>query len=166
MGKKELFSSGEQNYKSKWLIAILLLLFIPPLGLYYIWKEKQFFYKKFHLVLWISGGWILTLSLIILTIWLPDAKKNFEDMGMEKGLSIISYLDIILPIIILFSILQIIFGFAFNGKINSSSAFPKKYITVAMIFLFVTLVVVPIIIISVSMSANMSFYEALGPGTY
>ena len=155
-----------QNDKSKWAVAILLLLFIPPLGLYYIWKERHFFYKKLHLALWFSGGWILALSFIILTMWLPDAKSSFENMGIEKGLSIISYFDIILPIVILFSIFQIIFGFILDRKISSSPTLPKKYITLAMIFLFITLVVAPIAIALISISANMSLYEALNSSIY
>lgn len=146
-----------QNNVSKWIVAILLIIFIPPLGAYYIWKEKQVFSKKIHLLILFFGVWTLVSSLILLTIWLPTLKNSLQGLG----LNIPTYPSIALTFIIFLSIVQIIFAFIIDKKQTSSQPLPKNYLIVALIFLTINLILVPLVFITVKWAVSQQLYKML-----
>ena len=147
-----------KNNKIKWIVAILLLFLAPPLGIFYIWKEMQCFYKKLHLLLWLFGGETLMFAVALSTIGLPELSRDLSSFGI----TIPSYVNPVLILIALLSILQIVVGFIVDKKVTSSQSLSKSYQTGAMLLMLINSTLLPIIFVLISSSITQSVYSQLG----
>ncbi len=147
-----------KNNKIKWIIAILLLFLAPPIGVLYIWKEIQCFYKKLHLLLWLFGGETLMFAVILSAVWLPEMSRNLS----EFSVTIPPYISPVLILIAILSFLQIVTGFIVDKKVSSLQALPKSYQAGAMLLMLINSTLLPIIFVLMSFSITQSVHSQFG----
>jgi len=157
MDNNKIATEQKNNDKKKWLTAIVLLGLFAPAGVIYIWKEKQFFSKKIYLFLWVYGGVTLVISIILLAVWLPEIKSLFRELDLNFPI----YPSIFSFFVAFLSTVQIIFGLVIDKKQSSLQPLPKSYLTVALVFLVVNLILIPLIIIPVQWSVFQQLYKKL-----
>lgn len=151
-------TKDDQSNKSKWVIAILLFLLIPPAGVIYIWVKKEYFFKKLYLFLWFFGGWSLFQSLFFSTMILPKFKNTFQDIRIEFP----SYLIIVVSFMVLLSMVQIIFGFLIDKKQSLIQPLSKGYFNSALILLVVGSIIIPLIILIAVSLYMQQLYSLIG----
>ncbi len=145
-----------QNYRKKLLIFIILLLLFFPLGIFYLWLNRQIFYKIVSILLLLFGIWGFFFSFMALTKILPE----FAEIGLVE---IPSYVTVFLYIVLLFYLCQIIFSLIINKKMNSLPEFSKKYFNVAMAILIIGSIIIPAIMISIiAISITIRMYNFIG----
>lgn len=127
---------------NKWVTIIFFLTIIPPLGIYYIWKDIEYFKKYLPSILLLYGGSYFVFATIALTQWLPAMK---EDAIRNSILP--TYTKIGIVLIILFSLFCIVLSFLASSKIKSFQTLPQSYINIILVSLFMLLVIVPLLII-------------------
>ncbi len=150
-------SSSNQGNVIKWGIAILLFATIPPLSVYYIWKNLKVFSKKLYIILWLFGAGNLIMSFAILSMFSLETYRVFQEIGIV----IPYYINIILYSIIFLSAVQIIFGFLIKQKQKLLSDIPKNYINIALIILLINTLLIPIAVIAIELSIVLPLYQQL-----
>ncbi len=138
---------------NKWVTVIFFLLIIPPIGIYYIWEDMNYFKSKLPLIMLLFGGVSLVSAIISLTQWLPSLR--------EHNIEYPFYISIIFVAIILFCIVNIIFAFIINNNIKVSQEVSKVYTNLAIIFLLIILVLFPIITSWVKNSIQAGIYQKI-----
>ncbi len=92
------------------------------------------------------------------TIGLPELSRDLSSFGI----TIPSYVNPVLILIALLSILQIVVGFIVDKKVTSSQSLSKSYQTGAMLLMLINSTLLPIIFVLISSSITQSVYSQLG----
>ncbi|MCK4891225.1 MAG: hypothetical protein KAS78_01020 [Candidatus Pacebacteria bacterium] len=128
----------KQNKTDKWVTVILFLIIFPPIGLYYIWKDLEYFKKYLPTILLFCGGFYFVGTIIALTQWVPAMK--------DSKLNLLSdHFVIIIVFMILFSLFSIILSFRVSSIVKYKQDLPQIYTNIIKVCLIVILIIFPII---------------------
>jgi hypothetical protein len=146
-------SSKNLNTIDKWATIIFFLSIIPPVGVYYIWIDMQYFQKRLPAIMLLYGGLYLFFAYISLTQWLP----SLQSLNIVCG----SYTRLIFVLVILFSIINIVLAFIINAKFKSLQDLPQSYKNLEIVSLSILLVIFPIILFWVAFTIQSGVYQKI-----
>lgn len=128
----------KQNKTDKWATIILFLIIFPPIGLYYIWKDLEYFKKYLPTILLFCGSFYFVGTIAALTQWVPAMK--------DSELNLLSdYFVVIIIFMMLFSLFSIILSFKASSIIKSTRDLPQTYTNIIKVCLIIILIVFPIV---------------------
>ncbi len=141
------------NTIDKWATVIFFLSIIPPIGVYYLWKDIQYFQKRLPSIMLLYGGIYLVFAYICLTQWFPDLQRLKIDYP--------SYSSLIFIFVIISSIVNIVLAFIISAKSKLLQELPQNYKNLEIISLSVLLVIFPIILFWLAFTIQSGVYQKI-----